>query len=129
MLKTTAILIILLCGGLVMISSAQAEPKQYQYPPKPIEVAPGEEFVIVLKANWTTGFSWQLAQPVNESVITVLRSEYKPSEPVLDGSGGREFWTFRAKAAGTTTVPFKYVRTWEKGKAPADTVEFTIIVK
>lgn len=129
MLKTAVIFIILLCGGLVILSPAQAQPKQYQYPPRPIEASPGEEFIIILTANWTTGFSWQLAQPVNESIVTVLRTEYKPSEPVLDGSGGKEFWTFRAKAAGTTTISFKYARPWEKGKAPADAVQFMVTVK
>ena len=37
-------------------------------PAKPIVVGPGDGFVIILPSNRTTGYTWRLAQPIDETI-------------------------------------------------------------
>lgn len=39
-------------------------------------VSVGDEFTIVLEANVTTGFSWELKQPLDESILTHVDDDY-----------------------------------------------------
>jgi alanine dehydrogenase len=96
---------------------------------KKFEVAAGEEVVMTLDSNPTTGYGWALASPLDEKVLELARSEYVPNSTLVVGSGGREIWTFRAVGPGRTKVSFKYVRPWEKDAPPAKTEEFTVMVK
>jgi predicted secreted protein len=45
------------------------------------------------------------------------------------GGSGREVWTFKALKSGKITIEFKYVRPWEKDKAPATPKSFSVVVK
>ena len=84
-----------------------------------IKATPGEEFVIKLDANPTTGYEWQLAKPIDDSKIKLINSEYVPDMTSLVGSGGTSVWTFKALQVGKAQLSFKYFRSWEKDKAPA----------
>jgi inhibitor of cysteine peptidase len=94
-----------------------------------IEVTVGKEVVITLGANKTTGFEWQLANPVDKNILEFLGSQYLSNSDRLVGAGGKEVWTFRAIRAGKTTISFKYVRPWEKDVPPAKEETFIVIVK
>ena len=65
-----------------------------------IKATVGKEFVITLDANATTGYEWQLAKPIDDSLIKLERSEYVPDKTGLVGSGGKSIWTFKAVMAG-----------------------------
>ena len=93
------------------------------------EVKVGQEFNITLESNPTTGYQWQLANSLNETILEFIGSEYKPSESGLIGSGGEETWTFRAVNSGTTEISLKYVRPWETDVLPIKEQTFAIIVK
>jgi predicted secreted protein len=45
------------------------------------------------------------------------------------GGPGTEVWTFKALKSGKITTEFKYVRPWEKDKAPATPKSFLVVVK
>lgn len=105
------------------------ETYQYTDPARPLTVSPGEKFFIVMASNRTTGFSWQIAKPINEKVVKLLGSEYFPAKSDLVGAGGKEVWTFTAVAAGQTTISLKYIRPWEKGKPPKQEAAYTVIVR
>jgi predicted secreted protein len=96
----------------------------------PIEANVGDDFTITVASNPTTGYEWQLAQPLVGGVLDLMTSEYMPPEPEADveGAGGKEVWTFKAKGLGDTTVFMKYVRSWEGNATPADQRSFNIIV-
>lgn len=86
------------------------------------------EFVISLKANPTTGYTWFLQQYDN-NLISLLSHHYKASATTLVGAGGIEEWHFKlmpnAKIAPVTTdVKFSYARPWEiqQGKATIITI-------
>ena len=100
-----------------------------------IEATAGKEFTISLKSNCTTGFRWQLAKPLDETIVKSVKNEYQapPQKfcgefPVV-GAPGKEVWTFKALKSGKTTIEFKYVRPWEKDKAPAETKSVPVVVK
>ena len=105
------------------------EAYQYTDPARPLTVSPGEKFFIVIASNRTTGFSWQIAKPINENVVKLQGSEYLPAKSDLVGAGGKEVWAFTAVAAGQTTISLKYIRPWEKGKSPKQEAAYTVIVR
>jgi predicted secreted protein len=98
-------------------------------PKKPVEAEAGQKFTIILGANHTTGYRWEIASSPDIKTVELVGSEYKASDTQKVGSGGREVWTYLAKNPGKTKVVFKYVRPWEKGAGPAKTSSFEIIVR
>ena len=110
-------------------TSVSYESYQFTDPARPLSVSPGEKFVIVIASNRTTGFSWEIAKPFDEKVVTFLEKEYLFEKSDLDGVGGKEVWTFIAVAAGQTTIYLKYVRPWEKGTPPEQETAYTVIVR
>lgn len=97
-------------------------------PDQVITVRRGETFSLLVMANPTTGYGWQLAEPLDGRVVQLVASEYQSGASQRDGAGGREVWRFAALQAGRTTIALKYVRPWEKERVPAKSAVFTIIV-
>lgn len=91
-----------------------------------INITVGKEFVITLDANATTGYEWQLASPIDDSLIRLVSSEYVPDKTNLVGSGGKSVWTFKAIRAGKTQISFKYIRPWEKNIPPVKEVVYRV---
>jgi inhibitor of cysteine peptidase len=96
--------------------------------PGTLEVQVGDTFSLTLDSNPTTGFQWQLAEALDESVLKVMSQEYTPSGTGLAGAGGKENWTFYAAGQGTTDISLKYVQPWDEESPPAVTKQFTVIV-
>ena len=94
-----------------------------------IQVRIGEAFAIALEANRTTGYQWELAEPLNAAVVKLANSEYKAPDTTRVGAGGREVWTFQAVGKGKTQIVLKYVRRWEKNVPPAKTETFVVNVR
>jgi len=92
-----------------------------------IQATVGNEFAIVLDANATTGYEWQLVEPIDANLINLVRSEYIPNKTALVGSGGKSVWNFKAIQAGKAQISFKYIRPWEKNIPPVK--EATYIVE
>ena len=108
-----------------VLSSFAQEPK----PAEVIEVYLGQKVTITLEANITTGYGWQFARPVDESMLQLISSEYLISNPELIGSGGKQSWIFKALKPGKTNVFFRYVRSWEKNNPPAKEASFEVVIK
>jgi inhibitor of cysteine peptidase len=94
-----------------------------------LDVALGQEFNITLASNPTTGYHWELADPLDQAVVKLVASEYKDTQTRMLGAGGQEIWTFRAVSRGQTLVNLKYVRPWEKDVAPVEIASFTVTVR
>ena len=78
------------------------------------------EFVIKLKSNPTTGYSWFLRDYDSKIVEPVSHVYEAPTDKKLMGAPGYELWTFKIKSAGfvvpqRTTLRFMYARPWEPG--------------
>ena len=69
-------------------------------PSKPIVVNVGDTFMIVVEANPSTGYHWEMIGPLDDIHLELVSREYTPSEPVIPGSGGVEVWTLKAVASG-----------------------------
>ena len=93
-----------------------------------IKATAGKEFVITLDANATTGYQWQFAKPLDESILQLIRSEYLPDKTELVGAGGKQVWVFKALNAGKTAISFKYIRSWEKNTPPVKEASFVVII-
>lgn len=78
-----------------------------------ISVNVGANFKLNLKSNPTTGYQWQLAAPLDKSVLELVSSEYIAPNTNLTGADGKEIWIFKAVKSGKTKISFKYVRPWE----------------
>jgi inhibitor of cysteine peptidase len=92
-------------------------------------VSIGDEFKIALSSNPSTGYKWELAEPLNEGVIHLVGSEYRNStNPMVVGAPGEEVWTFRAVALGRAMINLQYVRPWEKNVAPVKTATYAVEV-
>lgn len=94
-----------------------------------INAAAGKEFAITLDANATTGYEWQLIDPIDNNLIKLVHSEYIPDKTGLVGSGGKSIWTFKAISAGKAQILFKYIRPWEKDLPPAQEVAYIVNIQ
>ena len=72
----------------------------------------GEEFVIALDSNPTTGYEWVASY--DESVLEMTHEEYNAEKcPGLVGAGGTYYYGFEAKKKGETEINVDYLREWE----------------
>ncbi len=95
-----------------------------------LTVKAGERFTLSLQSNPTTGYHWELADSLDGTRLRLAGNEYQPDRTTgLVGSGGTEHWTFEALRPGKTAVRFKYVRPWEKDKAPVEEKSFEIVIQ
>jgi inhibitor of cysteine peptidase len=94
-----------------------------------VEVRTGEEIVITLDSNPSTGFSWEAKDLDTTMFEQVGDPTYISSNPGLVGSGGTLTLTFKALKTGTATLTLIYHRPWETDVAPVDTFAVTVTVK
>lgn len=92
----------------------------------PVTVKPGEELLVALASNPTTGYSWAAA--VSGAAVTAEGSAYRAPSGAALGAGGEQILAFEAVRAGTATITLSYRRPWEKGKKAARTVVVTVTV-
>lgn len=85
---------------------------------------------INLESNPTTGYSWFLSDKTNESIVSLVDSEYIESgkDEELVGAGGHETFTFKAVSKGETSIILNYERPWGEDIELLETFEVTISV-
>ena len=95
-----------------------------------ITASVGEQFIIELQSNATTGYRWSLSRPLDPAVVKKVGSRYIPSESssVKVGAGGVEQWTFQGVGKGVTTIVMGYSRPFEKGTPPVQTTNFNVTI-
>jgi predicted secreted protein len=103
--------------------------EDYSNPEKTIEIKAGQYFKIALRSNPSTGYRWQLAEPLNEKIISNAGQTFIPPENQIPGAGGKEIWNFISINQGSTDISFKYIRPWEKNVKPVRESTFKIVVK
>ena len=95
-----------------------------------IKVSANNEFTIALQANPTTGYDWQPEFDAN--LLSLIKKDYKQEDhsgKQLVGSGGTDFFTFKALKAGETKITLTYFRPWETPKAEDKRQVFTDVIK
>jgi inhibitor of cysteine peptidase len=113
---------------LILLSSASLCLAQGSMPAEMIDAQKGRTFTITVPANPTTGYQWQLARPLNDTMVKLIKSEYIADDTALIGSGGKQVWKFRALEEGRTAIALKYVKLSEKNATP-EVRYFIIVIK
>ena len=90
-----------------------------------IKVTNGQEFVIALASNPTTGYLWT---SMDNPQVTFVSTHQTTSE-TLPGAPGTQELTFRADHTGSSTLELVYSRSFEPGQPPAKTAKFPVTVK
>ena len=98
------------------------------------EIAVGGTLTVTLESNPTTGFTWELTELSDQTVLALIEIKYEPGEeakqePSLSGAGGTEIWSFEALKKGEATISMEYSQPWEGGMKTAKIFEITVIVK
>jgi inhibitor of cysteine peptidase len=93
---------------------------------KTFETSPGATLDVQLKGNYTTGYSWQIAD-CDPAIVRPGKAEYTPNQPQLAGSGGVQRYAFNIVGKGRTTLKIIYRRVWEKDVPPAQTFTLQIV--
>ena len=95
-----------------------------------IDAEVGQEFVIALESNPTTGYGWQVQS--DDSFLELASSEFEsdaPADSQMVGAGGVERFTFKALAQGETVVTLVYKRSWEETTGQEETRLFRVLIK
>ena len=122
----TVVMASVLLAGLVS-GCAFGQPKEYTDPSQAIEIGIGKQFIIVLEANPTTGYGWEM--DFDKGLLKLVQSEFKPAkaEAGMVGVGGKQRFTFEEVKEGRTEVTLTYKRSWEQGFADQKT--FVVYIK
>ena len=89
----------------------------------------GQELVITLDGNPSTGYTWE-TKDLDKTVFSqVGETQFNSSNPNLAGSGGTQTLNIRILKTGTATLTLVYHRPFETGVAPAKTFSVVLMVK
>jgi len=78
--------------------------REYPVDTKRVTVGVGERFSVVVTSNASIGDNWVMRVQPDQAVLTTTGADYVPdASGDVVGGGGREFFVFTGKAAGTTT--------------------------
>ena len=112
--KAVALLLSLSLTASLLAGCVAKQPKDYRDPGQQIEIGVGEQFIIALDSNPTTGYSWEAK--FDEDFLRLVQDEFKPAEDKdLVGAGGEQRFTFEGANIGKTKVTLTYKRSWEEG--------------
>ncbi len=94
-------------------------------PASGITAISGQEFLIRIEANISTGYGWEVIQPLDKDKLTLIEKtdeteedEYESGGQKLLGAPGFQILKFKALAPGKTIIFLELVRPWEKGVQP-----------
>ncbi|MBB1606353.1 MULTISPECIES: protease inhibitor I42 family protein [Pseudomonas] len=119
----------LLALPLLLLAACASQPKpvvslEDDKPCKPLELHQGQELVLMLPSNPTTGFRWELRNPASHVLASLGPEVYNnPEDSGLVGSAGESTWRFRVTASGEDHLQLAYRRPWEADVAPERTFD------
>jgi len=95
-----------------------------------VQMKIGQNLVISLKANPSTGYRWEMAD-LDETILPLLTRDYKQreAEPGMVGVGGIVTLSFKAIAAGQANIKLIYTRPQSGEDDIADTFSVMVDVK
>jgi len=93
-----------------------------------MQLKKGQTLVVTLEGNPTTGYSWEVADPLDEQVLRQAGEPEFQQESDLVGAGGVQILRFEAVNAGKMTLKLIYHRPWEKDVEPVETYSIQVVV-
>jgi predicted secreted protein len=103
--------------------AAQATPVYHRG--EPVHVSKGDEFVIALSSNPSTGYSWAATDDPDVAFVS-SRETAGGGRP---GASVMQVLTFRAVKPGQSTLELTYARSFEPDVPAAETARFPVTVK
>ncbi|MGE5137888.1 MAG: protease inhibitor I42 family protein [Rudaea sp.] len=94
---------------------------------KTVEVRTGQVLNVSLKANPSTGYTWEVSQPLG-FLLLQGEPEFK-ADSNLVGAPGRLTLRFKVTGAGSGSLQLVYHRLWEKGVEPIGTFTINVVAK
>ncbi len=82
-----------------------------------IEVQAGHTFAIQLPSNIGTGYRWELKEPLDSTLLYLVKQEHQASDSRDDNAAGLDHFLFQTHQKGAVQLRFWYVRPWKKDKA------------
>jgi len=93
-----------------------------------MQLKKGQTLVVTLEGNPTTGYSWEVVEPLNEQVLRQAGEPEFQQESDLVGAGGVQILRFEAVNAGKMTLKLIYHRPWERDVEPLETYSIQVVV-
>ena len=84
-----------------------------------IDLVVGQEILVKLEGNPTTGYTWELDQDASSGMEQVGEPDYGADSSAI-GSGGMFKFRFKAVEAGEHSLQLKYWRTFEPDTPPIE---------
>jgi len=83
-------------------------------PIETINTRVGQEFIIALDSNPTTGYNWEVIY--EEDILSLEEEEYDPDEKAagLVGAGGTQYYHFKALKTSETIIVVTYKKSGEE---------------
>jgi inhibitor of cysteine peptidase len=94
-----------------------------------VQVRAGQKFAIKFVTSPGTGYSWELAAPLDEKMLAIIETKSEALGSGLLGASEYKIWICRALAAGLTEIALKYVRPWEKDADPVKKHIFKVQIR
>ncbi len=90
----------------------------------------GDTLNLLLKANATTGYSWAITNQ-DTTILQNDGAKYYADrvEPQLVGSGGNQWFAFKAIGKGNATLKLVYKRPWEANTDTGKTFELEVVIE
>ena len=132
-MKTKWLAIGLVVTAFLMLTACSSLPDQVSIDAsssgKTVNIAVGGTLTVTLDSNVTTGYSWELKEIGDTDVLQKTDNKYVAPANGAIGAGGKEVWTFKALAAGTSTLTMYYSQPWAGGQKGAKIFSLTVVVK
>lgn len=94
-----------------------------------ITLRPGDTLVVNLKANLSTGYSWNIAQNNNSLLRPLGRPTYQQSDSGMMGAPGTQVFRFRAVGSGGEGLTMLYQKaSLGGGVRAADTFRLLVVI-
>ncbi len=99
-----------------------------------VKIEAHSEFFLRLKSNISTGYSWEIAQPLDQEKIE-FAGKYDDNQPEQDpeiqpllGAPGFEVLKFKAHGHSHVSIELKLIRPWEKDVEPQKKVTIAVTI-
>ncbi len=102
--------VVLVLCGLTVFTAAQGKKMDRV---QRIKVNVGHSFTISLDSNPSTGYTWQILNPINQSLLKTVNKTFTPDKKLV-GSPGKENWEFKGMRKGTVYIMMAYKRNSDK---------------
>jgi inhibitor of cysteine peptidase len=124
---------LLLPLGLALLTACARQPSSLivqQQSQCPLRLYSGQQVVLTLPSNPTTGYRWTLQDSAKDVLHSLGPEVYSnPEDAGLVGSAGQSTWRFQTIRAGEGHLLLTYQRPWEPEVAPAQTFDCRLQVK